>query len=154
MDQQKILAAIGIGSLALMAAKFVGNAAYSNIKFESGAAQVNANFLGQGFLRVTWNVTLTNNNPITATVNSVVGSVKYGQLHVANVSIATPKTLHSGVPTPLQLVFDIQATQFITDFVNSIANQGLGAFINVIKFQGTIYTSLVNVPVNTNISLV
>lgn len=150
----KALAAVGLGFIAFQILKGIGTGAVSNIQFAPGQATFDSTMLMQGILRIRWNVTITNNNPVAATLFDVKGQVFYGNIMVGNVDINQSVTLSPGQPKQVVLIFDIQAVQLVQDFILSIGQQGaLNTILNVIKFKGTLYTSLVNIPINTNIQI-
>jgi hypothetical protein len=154
MDKQKVLALVGLGFIAFTLAKGVGNAAYQNIVFTPGNASFDSSQLVNNILRIRWNVTITNNNPINATLNDVKGTVFYGQIAVGNVDILQPALLETGIPKSMVLIFDIHAQQLIQDVIASFGSQGAwGTLLNQIRFKGTIYTSLINIPIDTVIQL-
>jgi hypothetical protein len=155
MDTQKALATAGAVALAIWAGKGLVNTAMNKVVFTPGQATINTSFLGQGFLRVNWSVTIQNNNPVPVTINQINGAVSYGNVHLTNVSISNPIVLTPGEVVPTVLQLDIPATTIIQDMFSSIQNNGwFGTLANVIRFQGVVYTSVINIPINTTISLV
>lgn len=145
---------VGVGALAVMGANWLGKAAYNQIQIEPGKAHIDTTMLPQ-FVRINWEMAITNNNPVGATVHNVVGEVFYGDVSVGNVSVQTPVTLTPGQKKTFVVNFTINAVQLITDVIGSLANNGIfSTLVNKIRFKGTVYTNVINVPIDTFIRIV
>jgi len=155
MDFKNTFSIIGIGAMAYWATKAAVNGAMSKVVFTPGQAEVDTTLLTNGILRINWHVSVQNNNPIAVTVNQVAGRVYYGSINIGNVTISDPLQLVPGEVKTTVLRFDVPATTVISDMFNSISQNGwFGSLVNVIRFKGTLYTSVINVPIDTTLSIV
>lgn len=145
---------VGVGALGIWGIAWLGKAAYNQIEVEPGKATVNTAMLPQ-FLRINWTMAITNNNPVGATVYNVVGEVFYGDISVANVSVNTPVTLTPGQKKEFVVHLTINSLQLVNDVISNLANNGIfSTLFNKIRFKGTVYTDVVNVPIDTFIRIV
>jgi len=155
METEKILQYTGAAALAIWAAKAIGKAGAKGLNFDIQGVTIDPAQLYTGVLKVNISILATNKNPVNIVVQSVQGVVKYGTVTVANVNQPFPATLQTGQPTTIVLSLDIAAPQLIADIVESILQNGVfSALINTIKFEGIVFTSLVNIPIKTNIPIV
>lgn len=138
----------GIGWNALTAATM------KNIEYKIESARVDLTTAPLGQIRLRIGVTITNNNSINVTLKRVVGAVWYGKIKIANVEIPVGGALDKGQAKTFQLVFDVPAAQVVNDVVQSLQSNGAySTFINVLRFNGTLYTDIINLNINTNITL-
>lgn len=144
---------IGAGALIFLGAKALGDAAMNKIEVVPGKARANTSMLPQ-YLGIEWSLFITNNNPVGIRIDNIVGEVFYRDIKVANVSTGAPVALTPGERREVVVQLTINSVQLITDIVNNIAQYGvLGVLASSIRFKGTVYTNVLNVPLDTAIQL-
>lgn len=157
MKLERILAIAGIFYLGKMAIDKIVTMAYNRITYSFGRPSVDFSglLMNPATVRVTLPMEVKNNNPIGVVVTNLVGEIFYGNIKLTNVIIPAPAQIPANGTGIINLQLNIVATQLINDIVNSINRTGTySTLVNVIKLKGTLETSLLRVPIETNISLV
>jgi len=157
MKAERIFAIAGIVFLGKFVVDQVVKMVYNRIQYTFGRPSVDFSQLlySPPNIRVTLPMNVKNNNPIAVTVTQFTGELFYGNIKLSNISIPAPANIPANGTGTLYLTFNVQALQLINDVVSSITTTGsYTTLVNVMKLRGTLETSILRVPIETNISLV
>lgn len=141
---------VGIGTFAI---SFLGKRLVKGIEIAPKGAKVDLSSFPAIF-RLKWNIAITNKTGITATAYQLDGEVFFGTVKLADVSIANPVTLQAGQTREVEFVIEVPPIQAIGDLIASIITNGVGAFLNKIRFKGLLKTSVLNIPLDMFIPIV
>jgi LEA14-like dessication related protein len=157
MKLERIFAFAGIFFIGKMAIDKLITMAYNRITYTFGRPSVDFSqlLMSPPTVRITLPMEVKNNNPLSVTVTRFDGELFYGNLKLSNISIPAPANLPANGTGTLYLTFNVQALQLINDVVSSITRTGsYTTLVNVLRLRGTLETSILRVPIETNISLV
>lgn len=151
---QKILMGLGVLFLASKAADMALGAAYNKIDWELQRPEWDLSQMALQVLRVTLPIAVTNRNPIAVTVRSIQGRVFYGPTEIGQINTPYGVQLAPGMPQVLRLRLDVRVPSLVQDLVQAIQSNAYNALVNRLRFEGTIYTDIVAVPISMNIPIV
>ncbi len=157
-----LAAAVGIGAAATWAGNAIFNSFYNNISYEYLGARFDFNGVYLGNIGVLIDLKIINKNNVNVgcTVRQLKGALYYGM--DANNQPNKVATLDVPqafiVPQNGENNFTINATanaqELIQDIINIFSSSnGMAVLSTPLVFKGTLYTNVVNVPLNFNIPI-
>lgn len=150
------LAAVGVASLAAMAAKTALEAIKNNISFQVGMPSIDMSIQainpipGETYVRLDLPVELTNNNIFPIGAQYFFGVVKYGNLTLTEVNLPYGLWVPSGQTVTITIDVDIPVKRVLDDLYGIAQNGNIfNALINKIKLSGVfnLYGNLTQIPI-------
>lgn len=131
------------------------NAAYNNVGFEYVSSNFDWSMITQGKVIVNVQIKVINNNAVGLTVNRLEGKVSYGNLDLGTVNTPMPISIPARGQATANVSFTVNSMTLANDIVNAFSNNGnlYSLLINRLNFKGTVYTNLVNVPLDMPIPI-
>ncbi len=141
-----LLKYIGIGTIAYLLFKRVGNVINDQISIVSARAREFSITLTE--LKFILSLELQNDSLVPIPVDHFYGSIYYGDILISNVQTNNAVTLQPGMATSFDANINTAIPALltnITDLINS------GSFLNSMKIKGTVHSNGIRIPVEKTI---
>ena len=149
MNVKTALLAIGLYLLVSKGLSQASNVVLNNLRVDFNNVRMQwGGWSDPGAFFASIQITVDNGNPAGVTVNGFQGGLYYGIYHLGNVSLPQIVTISPNNISSFEVVARVTLDRLPLEIAQLIQNQD---YLEALRLKGTLFTSLVNVPIDQNI---